>query len=98
MLNCTWCCLLLRLFAINNSDATPFLPPRTLSPSPFGSSSSYHAGDAVPVQWFYQGTGETFSILLLKGGEQVADLCAAEENGVCFDLTQDQTVLLPETG
>eukprot|EP00904_Undaria_pinnatifida_P012917 jgi/Undpi1/8756/HiC_scaffold_25.g11218.m1 len=61
-------------------------------------ASSYHAGDAVPVQWFYNGTGETFSILLFKASEQVADLCAAEEDGVCFDLTQDQTVLLPETG
>lgn len=62
------------------------------------SESSFHAGDPVPVQWYYNGTGETFSILLFKAAEQVADLCASEENGVCFDLTQDQTVLLPETG
>ncbi|CAM9601668.1 unnamed protein product [Pylaiella littoralis] len=62
------------------------------------SNSSFKAGDAVPVQWYYEGTGETFSIHLLKNGEQVADLCEAELNGVCFDLTQDQTVLLPESG
>lgn len=62
------------------------------------STNSYHAGDAVPVKWFYEGEGENFSIILLKSGEQVADLCAAEEDGVCFDLTQDQTVLLPESG
>lgn len=65
---------------------------------PLASNSSYKAGDAVPVQWYYEGTGETFSIHLLKNGEQVADLCEAELNGVCFDLTQDQTVLLPESG
>lgn len=50
------------------------------------------------MQWEYEGTGENFSIHLLKAGEVVADLCEAEEGGVCFDLTQDQTVLLPETG
>lgn len=52
------------------------------------------------MQWDYEGTGENFAIHLLKGGEQLdnGDLCAAEEGGVCFDLTQDQTVLLPETG
>lgn len=64
------------------------------------STSSYRAGDAVPVQWDYEGTGENFAINLRKAGEPLdnGDLCAAEENGVCFDLTQDQTVLLPETG
>lgn len=50
----------------------------------------------MPVQWLYEGVGQEFSILLLKGGIEVADLCALEEDGVCFDLTQDQTVLLPE--
>ncbi|CAM9760076.1 unnamed protein product [Scytosiphon promiscuus] len=62
------------------------------------STSSFHAGDAVPVQWFYEGTGETFGIHLMRGDEEVADLCEDEEGGVCFDLTQDQTVLLPESG
>lgn len=53
----------------------------------------------VPVEWFYtDGTGENFAILLKKGGEEVADLCASEEGGVCFDLTQDQRVLLPSEG
>ncbi|CAN0497763.1 unnamed protein product [Ectocarpus sp. 12 AP-2014] len=70
----------------------------TLDISSPASTSSYHAGDAVPVQWIYEGTGENFAIHLLKGDEQVADLCSAEENGVCFDLTQDQTVILPDTG
>lgn len=51
----------------------------------------------MPVQWIYEGTGDTFAIHLLKGEEEVADLCYAEENGVCFDLTQDQTVILPDT-
>lgn len=45
--------------------------------------------------WFYEGTGEYFSILLHKDGELVADLCEAEEDESCFDLTQDQTVILP---
>lgn len=59
------------------------------------SESAYHVGDEVLVQWFYDGTGEKFQIELLKEGNMVADLCASEEEGLCFDLTHDQTVLLP---
>lgn len=47
------------------------------------------------MKWEYNGNGDSFTILLLKAGEQVADLCEAEEGGTCFDLTQEQTVLLP---
>lgn len=63
----------------------------------YHSESAYHAGDEVPVQWFYNGTGEKFQIELLKEGDVVADLCAAEEDGLCFDLTQEQTITLPTT-
>lgn len=60
------------------------------------SESAYHAGDEVAVTWFYEGTAEKFQITLQKQGEDVADLCEDEEDGVCYDLTQDQTVVLPE--
>ena len=88
------------MVSLRSCDADSPPPPSLLHLFPPRSASSYRAGDAVPVQWDYDGTGENFSIHLLKGGVQLdnGDLCAAEEGGVCFDLTQDQTVLLPETG
>lgn len=80
--------------------ANPYPSERCLPRPSVRSASSYRAGDPVPVQWDYEGTGENFLIHLLKGGQPLdnGDLCAAEAGGVCFDLTQDQTVLLPETG